>query len=211
MPEGYLGSPSEGVGKRIEAWEKPGSPSEYVYATRNDFTLNATPKRYMISITLTGSITAGTNLGGLRKLNANSDVYITFINCEIVTGAANTAINLAPIAFKRASSVAAGSQITAADIPELDSATGAANLEVRTGAVTGTKANQPIWIPGFYAPNIGAGGAAIWHGGSGAQYVATIETGMRWRLTADEGIIIEQYLAGLANNRYIVTIQWEEV
>lgn len=202
MADGYVQLPADGAGKRLDAWEKPSATAEYVQSTRNDLTLNATPKRYMISLSLPGVATAGTNICGLRKLNANADVYITYVRVDIYGAAAFTSV---PIRFYRGTTVAGGTQITAADIPKLDTAAGDATLEVRTGAVTGTKANQ-VLFHGSALANLAAGG-----GGMGTEYTASIETGMRWRLTADEGIIVDMSVIGDTDTRYLVTFQWEEV
>jgi hypothetical protein len=166
----------------------------------NDQRRNHPANRYMISLEIPGVAGAGTNLFGLRKLNANNDVYIHYIKVDIYGAAA---YNAAPMRFYRGTTVAGGTLITSADAPKLDS--GAANntLEVRTGAVTGTKANQPFMrLTGFTT------GAAT-SGGPGVAYEAGADVGMQIRLTGDEGIICDQGLAGDTDTRYLVTIQWE--
>jgi hypothetical protein len=161
-----------------------------------------TPQRYMIALTLVGVATDGANIGGLRKLAANPDVFITSIIVFMFsTGGTGNGV---PIRFIRASAVAGGTQITAADIPKKNSAAADATLEVRTGAVTGTEAAQPFFIAGssqIAGANFG-----------GPQYVwKADEIADQFVLTGDEGIIIEQaFLGATTTNRYLVVIEWEE-
>jgi hypothetical protein len=185
---------------------QPGDTQNTVpWLTANDWRRNAIPKRYSITVTLTpGAATAGTNLFGLRKLNANADCHILRIRVHVYHAAAGVACVLG---WRRATPVAAGSQVTAADIPKHDTSAGNATLEVRTGAVTGTEANQFILIHPAHttaAPASGVGSPWIdeWRANDRAGSI---------RLTGDEGLILEQTTAGDTDNRYVVMVEWEEV
>lgn len=170
-----------------------------------DFRRNSTPKKYMITVVLTpGAATAGTNLMGVRKQNANADCYISRIICHEYHSAASVS---APIGWKRATTVAGGSQVTAADIPKLDTAAANATLEVRTGAVTvGAEGNQ--YLLTHEAPATAAPAAAT-GGGYRSEWVAYDRSEMI-RLTGDEGLILELQAAGDTDARYHVTLVWEE-
>jgi hypothetical protein len=165
-----------------------------------DQSKNAVPKRYQIALNLPGT-TVNTNIGGLRKQSANAVVRIKRL--EVVLAHAAAGIGN-PITFWRATTVAGGSAITAADVPKKDTNAADATLEVRTGAVTGTKANQAIWRTG--------GNQVVTTLQAGPQYVwQSADLGDDIVLRGDEGIIIDQSpLAGDADDRYLVNIFWEE-
>jgi len=188
------------------AWTvQPGDTQNAVpWLTANDWRRNAIPKRYSISVQLTpGAATAGTNLLGLRKLNANPDIYILRIRVHVHQAAAGVACVLA---WSRATTVAAGTLINAADIPKHDTAAGNATLEVRTGAVTGTEAAQRIISHPAHstaAPAAGVGSPWI------DEWIANDRAGAI-RLTGDEGLILEQFTAGDTDNRYYLLVEWEE-
>lgn len=174
-------------------------------AVASDWRLNTVPKKYMVTVVLTpGAATAGTNLMGVRKTAANPDCYISRIRCHVYHAAAGVAT---PVGWKRATTVGGGSQVTAADLPKLDTSAGTATLEVRTGAVTvGAEANQYLLThtaPVAPAPAANAGS------GYTDEWVATDRSEMI-RLTGDEGLILELQAAGDTDNRYHVTICWEE-
>lgn len=158
-------------------------------------------RKYQICLILTGSNSVGTNLAGLRKQNADADVYITRISVILNHVAAGAG---APIGIWRASSVAGGSQVTAADIPKKNTAVSNATLEVRTGAVTGSKANQMLDALGgmTVTTTLMSGPQYLWQAWDISDFI---------RLTGDEGIIIDQRGTGDADDRYYVTISWEEV
>lgn len=164
-------------------------------------------RRYMWTGILTpGAATAGTNLMGVRKTAANPEVFISRIRVHVFTGAA--AGVAAPLGWKRATTVAGGTQVTAADIPDLDSAAGNATLEVRTGAVTfGTEANQ--YILTHPAAAAAAPAAGVGHGFLDDWTARDLSE--RIRLTADEGMILEFVTAGDTDNRIYVMLVWEEV
>jgi hypothetical protein len=175
--------------------------SKHIQRVSPDRRRNNPAKIYSILLTLTGSASAAANIGGLRKLNANPDCYIKRIFVILTHAAAGVGV---PIRAYRAATVAGGSQIAVADIPKLDTAAANTTLEVRTGAVTGTKANQPFT------------------GGGGMEVVTTLQTGSLYelfrsysqeedlRLTADEGIIFDMALAGDVDDRYLVGVTYEE-
>jgi len=172
----------------------------------NDWRRNSTPKRYSISVILTpAAATALTNLMGLRKQSANADVYIIRIRTTVHQSAAGVS---ATLGWKRATTVAGGTLIAAADVPKIDTAAGNATLEVRTGNVTfGAEAAQYLLTtPGHTtaAPAAGVGSSYDW------QWLANDRAGAI-RLTGDEGLILEQIIASDVDNRFYVTVEWEEV
>lgn len=175
------------------------------WPVRPDWRLNATSEGYQISVTLSGAAGAGTNLLGLRKTAANPDVFIKWLRIQsyavAATGAAPSTLRIV-----RATTVAAGTQITAADIPKFDTSSGTATLEVRTGAVTGTEAPQALFtvFAGTGTPSATAATPAtdfFWE---------AEELSRRIRLTGDEGLIFDQVSASDVDIRYIVTLAWEE-
>lgn len=177
------------------------SQTKHIQRVQQDGRLNSPAKRYLITLALTGAA-AGTNLGGLRKANANPDVYIHRIKVTQYQAAASTAS--APLFLRRAITVAGGTQVTAADIPKLDSAAGNATLEVRTGAVTGTEAAQRM-LAFMGSPTQAAGGGA-----GPDEFDSGNDIARAIRLTGDEGLIFENELASDTDIRYLVTIEWEE-
>jgi len=161
------------------------------------------PKRYSIVSILTGAVAANTNIMGLRKLLANNDAYIIRIRVHVYHAAAGVATVLA---WRRATTVAGGALTAAADIPKLDTSAANATLEVRTGAVTGTKAAQYIITHPAHttaAPAAGVGSPWI------DEWVPP-DKGGRIRLTGDEGLILDQQTAGDVDNRYHILVEWEE-
>lgn len=205
----WLGSTAPGVGQNLMASSIP-----VVLATDhtvisvsgpNDWRRNSTPKRYSISLILTpGAAAALTNLMGLRKQAANADVYIIRLRVTVFHAAAGVA---ATFGFKRATTVAGGTLIAAADVPKLDTSAANATLEVRTGAVTfGAEAAQYILTGPAHttaAPAAGVGSSFDW------EWRANDRAGSI-RLTGDEGIIMENITAGDVDNRFYVTVEWEE-
>lgn len=172
--------------------------------TSEDWRSSRTPRRYMLQTVITPTAaTANLNILGLRKLAANPDVYISRLRVHIFHNAAITAHTAT--GWKRATNVAAGSQITVADIPKCDTSAGTATLEVRTGAVTGTEANQ-------YALSHPA--AANLVASIGGDYVddwTARDLSERIRLQADEGMILELITASDTDLRIHVLVVWEEV
>lgn len=163
-------------------------------------------RRFMLQTVLTpAAATINTTLLGLRKLTANPEVFISRIRMHVYFGAAGVA---APVGWKRTATVAAGTQMTASDIPKCDSACATATLEVRTGSgVTGTKGNQYILThpaPTTAAPGAGTGGGFV------DDWTAR-DLSERIRLTADEGLTLELQVAADVDNRYHVLLVWEEV
>lgn len=184
---------------------QPGDTANTVpWLTANDWRRNSTPKRYTITVSLTpGAAAAGTNLFGLRKQAANADCYIIRIRMLVYHAAAGVA---SVLGWRRATTVAGGALITAADIPKHDTAAVNATLEVRTGAVTGTEAAQHILMHPSHstaAPASGVGSPWI------DEWLANDRAGAI-RLTGDEGLILEQFTAGDTDNRYVITVEWEE-
>jgi hypothetical protein len=178
--------------------------AKHIQRVALDHRMNAPAKRYLTTVVLTpGAAAAGTNLLGLRKLNANADVYIHRI---VVTEFHSAAAVSTPTGWKRATTVAAGAPVAAADLPKLDTGAGNATLEVRTGAVTGTKAAQ--YLLTHEAPATAAPAAAT-GGGYRSEWVAW-DLADRLRLTGDEGLILDLQAAGDVDTRYHVTIGWEE-
>lgn len=149
--------------------------------------------------------TANTTLIGLRKLAANPDVYISRIRVHLFHSAAAVA---APLGWKRTTVVAAGTQMTASDIPKTDSSAATSTLEVRTGSgITGTKANQYILT---HAASTTAAPAASTGGGFIDDWTAR-DLSERIRLTGDEGLTMELQAAGDVDTRIHVLLVWEEV
>lgn len=185
---------------------QPGNtPNTTPWLSADDWRRNTTPKRYSISVILTpANATALTNLMGLRKQAANADCYLLRIKVHVFHAAAGIA---ATFGWKRATTVAGGTQVTAADIPKHDTTAANATLEVRTGAVTvGAEAAQYILTgpaPIAAAPAAGAGGGIDW------EWLANDRAGAI-RLTGDEGLVMEQITASDTDNRYYVTVEWEE-
>lgn len=184
---------------------QPGNtPNTVPGLVADDWRRNSPPKRYIISVILTpANATAGTNLMGLRKLNANADVYIIRIKAHVFQAAAGVA---ATLGWRRATTVAAGTLIAAADVPKMDTAAGNATLEVRTGAVTGTEAAQYIITHPAHTTAVPAAGQGTtfideWNANDRAGSI---------RLTGDEGLILEQVTASDVDNRFYITIEWEE-
>ena len=166
-----------------------------------DNRFNDPPKRYSIGLIFNGSTTLSTNLAGFRKQSANAVCRIYRISVILTHAAAGLGH---PISLWRAASVAAGSQVTAADIPMKDTNAGNATLEVRTDAVTGTKANQRLLMLG--------GNPVTTAGVAGPHYVwESVDISDHIVLRGDEGLIFDQSpIAGDADDRYMVTIEWEE-
>lgn len=160
-------------------------------------------QRYMLQSVLTPpAATAASNLMGLRKTAANPDVYISRIRVHIFQSAASVA---APIGWKRATTVAAGTQVTISDIPDVDSASNVPTLQVRTGAVTGTKANQYILThPAAISVAAATGGGLL------DDWTAR-DLSERIKLTADEGLILDWQSAGDVDTRIYLLLVWEEV
>ncbi len=147
--------------------------------------------------------TAGTNLMGLRKTAANPEVFISRIRSHTFQVGVATAAGV--VGWRRATTVAGGTAVTAADIPEVDNASVIATLEVRTGAVTGTKANQYILthMAGVsLVTSIGQGNLDTWE---------ARDLSERIRLTADEGLILDYQSAGDVDCRIHISLVWEEV
>ena len=169
-----------------------------------DQRVGSTIEKYMITLALSGAAGAGTNLGGLRKLSANPNARLTKITTKIFNAAAITNQG-SPLSFVRATTVAGGTLMTAADIPKKSTGAGNATLEVRTGAVTGTEAAQPFWITHAASALTAALGTPVVD-----RWEAGLDFSERIVLTGDEGIIFNQLLAGDVDSRYYVTIEWEE-
>jgi hypothetical protein len=174
--------------------------------TAEDWRSARTARRYMLQAHLTpGAATANTTLIGLGKLAANPDVYISRIRVHEFHTAAAVAT---PLGWKRTATVAAGTLMTAADIPKADTAAANATLEVRTGTgITGTKANQYILThPGQTvaapAATTGAGFVDDW---------TARDLSERIRLTASEGLTMEFMQAGSVATRIHLLLVWEEV
>jgi len=172
----------------------------------DDWRRNSTPKRYQISVILTpANATALTNLMGLRKQGANADAYLIRIRVTTHHSAAGVAFTFG---WKRATTVAGGTLVAAADVPKMDTAAANASLEIRTGAVTfGAEAAQYL-LSGpsavAAAPAAGTGAGIDW------EWLANDRAGSV-RLTGDEGLIMEQVTASDVDNRVYVTVEWEEV
>lgn len=181
---------------------QPGDTQNSVpWLVANDWRRNSVPKRYAMSSVLIGAVAAGTNVYGLRKLNANSDVYILKIRFLVFHIAAGVSVVLG---WHRAANVAGGS--IAVNIPKLDTSAPAPNLEVRIGAVTGTEDSQFLMIHPSHttaapAANVGSPWIDTWNAHDRAGAI---------RLTGDEGLVLEQITAGDADNRYVIHVEWEE-
>lgn len=182
-------------------------PLSLALRTSEDWRSARTARRYMLQAVLTpAAATSGTNILGLRKLAANPDVYISRIRVHLFNNAAITAV--APLGWRRATTVAGGSAMTAADIPKNDSNAATATMEVRTGATpTGTEANQ--YILTHPAPTTAAPGAAT--GGGFVDDWTARDLSERIRLTADEGLMLELMGAYDVDLRVHVLLVWEEV
>jgi hypothetical protein len=175
----------------------------------SDWRSTRTARRFMwTGICTPNAVTAGSNIMGIRKTAGNPDVFISRVRVHVTNAAAAAA---APLGWKRATSVANGTQVALADLPEVDSATSTATLEVRqtTGAggntVGGTKANQYILThPAQQVLTSGMGGG-MWD-----DWTAR-DVSERIRLTGDEGLILDFVTAGDADMRIHVMLVWEEV
>lgn len=161
-------------------------------------------RRYVWTGVLTPSAaTAGTNLLGLRKLAANPEVFISRVRCHTFQVGVATAGG--PVGWRRATTVAGGTQVTASEIPQIDDATVNATLQVRTGAVTGTKANQYILThPAgtVLVTSVGQGNLDDW---------TARDLSERIRLTGDEGLILDLQSAGDTDLRIHISLVWEEI
>lgn len=179
--------------------------------TSQDWRSERTAQRYILNHVVTPTNTAAAaNILGLRKTAANPDVYISHIRLHVFeVGISNAAV----VGWKRAASVANGALMTAADIPDADSGTSNATLEVRTttgsggNLVGGTEDNQYILThpaPAAAAPGSGTGGGLVdeW---------SARDLSERIRLTGDEGLILEWVTTGNTNTRFHFMIVWEEV
>lgn len=175
--------------------------------TAEDWRSARTPRRYMLQAVLTpAAATANTTLAALDKLAANPDVYISRIRVHIYHSAAITAV--APLGWKRISTVANGTLMTAADIPKCDSAAANASLEVRTGSgITGTKANQYILA---HPATTTAVPAAATGGGFVDDWTAR-DLSERIKLTGTEGLALELAGAYDVDLRVHLLLVWEEV
>lgn len=163
-------------------------------------------RRFMLAAILTPpAATANTTIIALRKLAANPEVYISRIRVHLFHPAAAVA---APLGWKRMSSAAAGTLMTASDIPKCDTACANATLEVRTGSgITGTKAAQYFLThpaPTTAAPASGTGGGFI------DDWTAR-DLSERIHLAGDEGVMMEFQTAGDVDTRVHLLLVWEEV
>lgn len=165
--------------------------------------------RWMLNHVITPTNTAsGANILGLRKLDANPDVYISRIRLTIFQNALSA---VAPVGWKRATSVANGATMTASDVPDIDSQAGAPTLEVHTttgsggNLVSGTKDNQYILThPGPIST------VAVTGGGLTDDWTAR-DLSERIRLTGDEGLILDWGATGDTDTRFHLLIVWTEV
>ena len=175
-----------------------------VATSKEDWRLNAVAKRFLHTVVLTpGAATAGTNLLGLRKLAANPDVFVHGIRLSIHHAAAAVAFRCG---LRRATTVAGGTLVTAANVPKLDTAAANPTLEVRTGAVTGTEAAEYLLVT---PSSTTAAPAASTGAGVDYEWAARDMAG-RLRLTGDEGLILESVDATDVDARVAVTLEWEE-
>jgi hypothetical protein len=171
--------------------------------TAEDWRSARTARRYMLQSVITPpAATAASNLFGIRKLAINPDVYISRIRVHYFNAAGSGA---ATIGWKRATTVAAGSLVTAADIVKNDTAAVNAATEMRAGAVTGTKANQYILThPAETSVTAVTGGGII------DDWTAR-DLSERIRLTGDEGLILDWVTLGSTGTRIHMLFVWEEV
>lgn len=159
-------------------------------------------RRYSITFEVSGAA-LNTNLAGIRKLSANSLVSVRRMEVAMYHTSATGATGV-PISFWRATNVAGGTLITAADLPDHEAAAPNPTLEVRTGAVTGTKANQRLWVAGM-------AGTVATQTGFGGYVWPTHDEANHFVFSGDEGIIVDQSpIASGVNVRYLITITWEE-
>lgn len=164
-----------------------------------DNTQSGSPKRYQIGVLLAGGA-LGLNILGLRKLNANAVVRIYKVMVTVTHVAAGLG---PPLRVSRATDVAAGTLVTASDVPKKDTNDPDATLEVRTGAITGTVAGQILlWIGGCTVTGTGLGGPLdTWEAMDREDMIT---------LRGDEGLIFEVGSTGDTDDRYAITIAWEE-
>jgi hypothetical protein len=167
-------------------------------ALENSLTSDAS--RYQIMILANGSTSSGQNLLGLRKLSSSPVVRIYRIQVIIFHAAAGLGN---PVQVHRAINVSGGTLITASDVPKKDSSYPNASLEVRTGAVAGaTSAQSLLIIGGTTVTGSGLGGPLdTWEADDILDSII---------LRGDEGILISQVTTADADDRYAITISWEE-
>lgn len=179
--------------------------TKHIQRYAKDSRLNIPAKRYRVSFTLpaiSGGAGLGANVLGLRKLNANPQVFIHVI---AIGGSATSGINLpCVLGIKRATAVAGGTLIAADDIPKTNTAAINALLEVRTGLVTGVKANQ--YMDTFPStPTLATGG-----GFAESIFDSQGDIARAIQLTGDEGLIFDQVFSADVDMVYHVTLEWEE-
>jgi len=207
MPTAAIGVTDQAAGAEVAAQSfTEDALTKYIQRVAEDRRLANPDKKHMLSIGgiggLPGVAVAGTNIAGLRKLAANPDVYITRMEMVQYNGAAGLAV---PVQIRRATTVAGGTLLTFVGNTELDTAAAVATLEVRTGAVTGTEAANPLYTFQFIAgvPGIGTGHISN-------QWIAQDRS--EWiRLTGDEGIIFDMPVVADIDNRYWINLIWVEV
>ena len=190
--------PSKTHGKRINAhFDFWGRQVGFI-----DQRIASTIEKYMLAVSLSGVASANTVIAGIRKLNANPTARITKLRVTPYNVAALTAG--VPIEVIRATSVAGGSLVAVADIPKKNTVAGNATLEVRTGAATGTPANRPML--GYGAQSSLTAGA----GQTSDEWNAGLDFSERIVLTGDEGLLIRQVGTSDTDQRWLLTLEWEE-
>jgi hypothetical protein len=175
---------------------------KHIQRYAKDSRLNLPAKRFRASFMLPATNVINANVLGLRKLNANAEVFIHVI---AVGATATGGVNLpCVLGIKRATNVVGGVLVAQANLPKVDTASADATLEVRTGAVTGTKA--AVYMDTFPStPTLAVGG-----GYAESIFDSQGDIARAIRLTGDEGLIFDQVFAADVDMDYHVTLEWEE-
>lgn len=180
-----------------------GAETRHIQRIQLDSRINSPMERYRMSFDIAGTAAAGAGIAAFRKLSANPNVYIHRFAVGEYHAAVSSAVT--PLFLKRANSVASGSLIAATDIPKFDTTAGNATLEVRFGAFTSTVVGNPIAVFNW-TPTLAAGGGSMESFG----FESGGDLGRAIKLTGDEGLVLYQYVAGDTDNRFLITVEWEE-
>jgi hypothetical protein len=163
------------------------------------------PRRYSITLGASGGITAITaaqaNLGGIMA--GTSTVWIKQIQLIQYN---TTAGIIVPVAVKRCTTLAAGTLITAADVPEHFTAGAVSDAVLRYGTVTvSAKAAHRLMLlmPQGTLGAVNAGGVSqTWMANSLDDNIV---------LLSGEALVFDADIAGDTDNRYLINLSWEEV
>lgn len=204
MPTGSTTITDQASGNEVATWTiTEDSVTKHIQRVRLDHRMGG--RRFSMNLTPSGGVTALTaaNAHICGIMAGTSTIYIHKMYAIQYNAVAGF---LVPIGVKRATTLAAGTLVTAANVPKLVTTDTASDAVIRYGSgITASKDTERLilLVPQGTVGAINSAGVSQQYEGTNVDDLIVLTTG--------QALVFECDIASDTDNRYHVWMHWEEV